>query len=88
VWLDAPFHKVKKLGWVATVVAVGVNQDGQRHALDWDTGPSEDCVFWTWFFRDPPLGICCHHHSSPSSRADEPARSRQYETMLLFHGRE
>jgi transposase-like protein len=54
VWLDATFHKVRELGRVvsvATVVAVGVDRDGQRHVLGCDTGPSEDHVFWTRFLR-------------------------------------
>jgi transposase-like protein len=55
VWLDATFHKVRELGRVvsvATVVAVAVSVDGQRHVLGCDTGPSEDHVFWTRFLRD------------------------------------
>jgi putative transposase len=55
VRLDATFHKVRELRRVvsvATVVAVGVDDDGQRHALVCDTGPSEDHVFWTRFLRD------------------------------------
>ena len=55
VWLDATFHKVRELGRVvsvATVVAVAVSSDGQRHVLGCDTGPSEDHVFWTRFLRD------------------------------------
>src|SRR5918996_1242641 len=55
VWLDATFHKVRVLGRVvsvATVVAVGVDMDGQRHVLGCETGPSEDHVFWTRFLRD------------------------------------
>ncbi len=54
VWLDATFHKVRELGRVvsvATVVAVGVDQDGHRHVLGCDTGPSEDHAFWTRFLR-------------------------------------
>jgi transposase-like protein len=50
VWLDATFHKVRELGRVvsvATVVAVCVDSDGQRHVLGCDIGPSEDHVFWT-----------------------------------------
>ena len=55
MWLDATFHKVRELGRVvsvATVVAVGVDLDGQRHVLGCDTGPSENHVFWTRFLRD------------------------------------
>lgn len=33
-------------------MAVSVDQDGQRHVLGCDTGPSEDHVFWTRFLRD------------------------------------
>jgi putative transposase len=54
VWLESTFHKLRELGRVvsvATVVAVGVDQDGQRHVLGCDTGPSEDHAFWTRFLR-------------------------------------
>ena len=54
VWLDATFHKVRELGRVvsvATVVAVAVDEDGHRHVLGCDTGPSEDHAFWTRFLR-------------------------------------
>ncbi len=49
VWLDATFHKARELISVATVVAVGVSSDGERHVLGCDTGPSRDHVFWTRF---------------------------------------
>jgi transposase-like protein len=54
VWLDATFHKVREGGRVisvATVVAIGVSEAGQRSVLGVDTGPSEDHVFWTSFLR-------------------------------------
>lgn len=54
VWLDATFHKVREAGRVismATVVAVGVAETGERRVLGLDTGPSEDHVFWAAFLR-------------------------------------
>jgi len=54
VWLDATFHKIRLAGRVipvATVVAVGVSEQGHRSVLGVDTGPSEDHVFWTSFLR-------------------------------------
>jgi putative transposase len=51
LWLDATFHKVRELRRVATVVAVAVDEDGHRHVLGCDTGPSEDHAFWTRFLR-------------------------------------
>ena len=54
VWLDATFHKVREAGRVvsvATVVAIGVMQTGERTVLGAATGPSEDHQFWTSFLR-------------------------------------
>jgi putative transposase len=54
VWLDATFHKVRELGRVvsvATVVAVGVSETGERKVLGCETGPSEDHAFWLSFLR-------------------------------------
>jgi len=54
VWLDATFHKVRQDGRVisvATVVAIGVNDQGQRTILGAATGQSEDHQFWTSFLR-------------------------------------
>jgi putative transposase len=54
VWLDATFHKVRQAGRVtsvATVVAIGVNDQGQRTILGAATGQSEDHQFWTSFLR-------------------------------------
>src|SRR6266705_925079 len=50
IWLDATFHKVRETGRVisvATVVAIGVNEQGQRAILGAQSGPSEDHQFWT-----------------------------------------
>jgi putative transposase len=35
----------------ATVVAIGISSDGERHVLGLDVGPSEDRAFWTAFLR-------------------------------------
>jgi len=54
VWLDATYHKVRIDGRVvsqATVVAIGVTLDGERHILGVDVGASEDRGFWTAFLR-------------------------------------
>ncbi|MDP9184793.1 MAG: IS256 family transposase [Actinomycetota bacterium] len=54
VWLDATFHKTRQAGRVtsvATVVAIGVNEAGQRTILGAQTGQSEDHQFWTSFLR-------------------------------------
>lgn len=54
LWVDATYHKVRVDGRVtnqATVVAVGVTQDGERQVLGIDVGPSEDRAFWTAFLR-------------------------------------
>ena len=49
VQLDATFVKVRqdhRVVSMAVVIAVGVNQDGQREVLGLDVGPSEDGAFW------------------------------------------
>ena len=56
VQLDATFVKVRqdhRVVSMAVVIAVGVNQDGQREVLGLDVGPSEDggsgmrfCAAW------------------------------------------
>jgi transposase-like protein len=54
LWVDATYHKVRVDGRVisqATVVAVGVTQEGDRQVLGVDVGPSEDRAFWTAFLR-------------------------------------
>ena len=54
VWLDATFHKVREAGRVisvATVVAIGVDEHGQRRILGAQSGASEDHQFWTAFLR-------------------------------------
>lgn len=54
VWLDATYHKVRVDGRVisqATVVAIGVTNDGERQVLGVDVGPSEEKAFWTAFLR-------------------------------------
>jgi transposase-like protein len=54
LWVDATYHKVRVDGRVtnqATVVAVGVTDQGERQVLGVDVGPSEDRAFWTAFLR-------------------------------------
>jgi len=54
VWIDATYHKVRQDGRVqamATVVAIGVTTEGERHILGVDAGPSEDEPFWAAFLR-------------------------------------
>lgn len=54
VWLDATFPKVREAGHVqnmALVVAVGVNENGEREILGFDIGMTENGPFWTEFLR-------------------------------------
>lgn len=54
LWLDATFPKVREGGHVqnmALVVAVGVNENGEREILGFDIGMTEDGPFWTDFLR-------------------------------------
>jgi putative transposase len=54
LWVDATYHKVRVEGRVvsqATVVAIGVTFEGERHVLGVDVGASEDRSFWTAFLR-------------------------------------
>src|SRR5512146_2488759 len=54
LWVEATYHKVRVDGRVlnqATVVAVGVTQEGERQVLGIDVGPSEERAFWTAFLR-------------------------------------
>jgi putative transposase len=54
LWVDATYHKVRVDGRVisqATVVAIGITEDGDRQVLGVDVGPSEDRAFWTAFLR-------------------------------------
>jgi putative transposase len=54
LWLDGTFHKVREAGRVisvATVVAIGVTEQGERTVLGAATGASEDHQFWTSFLR-------------------------------------
>lgn len=54
LWVDATYHKVRIEGRVvsqATVVAIGVNAEGERQIVGVDVGASEDRAFWTAFLR-------------------------------------
>ena len=54
LWLDATFPKVRESGQVqnmALVVAIGVNENGEREILGFDIGMSESGPFWTEFLR-------------------------------------
>src|SRR5471032_681419 len=54
LWIDATYVKVRQNGRivsVATIIAVGVNNDGRREVLGVDVGPSEAETFWTAFLR-------------------------------------
>jgi transposase-like protein len=54
VWLDATFLKVRKDARVvsmAVVIAIGVNERGEREVLGLDVGASEDGAFWLSFLR-------------------------------------
>lgn len=54
VWLDALFLKVRQNHRIvssAMVIAVGVDDEGERHLLGFDLGGSEDEAFWLSFLR-------------------------------------
>jgi transposase-like protein len=55
LWLDATYEKVRENGRVvsqALIVAIGVNEDGQREVLGLTVGPSESEETWKEFLRD------------------------------------
>ena len=54
VWLDALYLKVRqnhRIVSLAMVIAIGVDQTGERHLLGFDLGASEDEDFWLAFLR-------------------------------------
>ena len=54
VWLDALYLKVRqnhRIVSMAMVIAVGVDEQGERHLLGFDLGGSEDEAFWLAFLR-------------------------------------
>jgi putative transposase len=54
LWLDATFPKVREGGQVqnmALVIAIGVNEEGEREILGFDIGMTENGPFWTEFLR-------------------------------------
>ena len=54
VWLDAMYLKVRqnhRVVSLALVIAIGVDEAGERHMLGFDLGASEDEDFWLAFLR-------------------------------------
>jgi transposase-like protein len=54
VWLDATYLKVRqnhRIVNLALVIAVGVDEQGERHLLGFDLGGSENEAFWLAFLR-------------------------------------
>lgn len=54
VWLDAIYLKVRqnhRIVSLAMVIAIGVDDQGERHLLGFDLGGSEDEAFWLAFLR-------------------------------------
>ena len=54
LWLDASYLKVREGGRIvgrAVIIAVAVNEDGEREVPGVATGPSEAETFWTEFLR-------------------------------------
>lgn len=52
IWLDATYPKARNDGRVvgmASVIAIGVNEKGERTVLGFDAGLSEDTAFWKSF---------------------------------------
>lgn len=54
LWLDALYLKVRqnhRIVSLAVVIAIGVNETGEREILGFDVGASEDSAFWLAFLR-------------------------------------
>jgi len=54
VWLDALYLKVRQnhhIVSLALVIAIGVDDEGERHLLGFDLGGSEEEAFWLAFLR-------------------------------------
>jgi len=54
VWLDALYLKVRQnhhIVSLALVIAIGVDDEGERHLLGFDLGGSEEEAFWLGFLR-------------------------------------
>ena len=54
VWLDATYLKVRqnhRVVSMAIVVAIGVQETGEREILGFELGASEEAAFWTTFLR-------------------------------------
>jgi len=54
VWLDATYLKVREnhhIVSMAAVVAIGVQETGEREILGYEIGPSEEASFWVQFLR-------------------------------------
>ena len=54
IWLDALYLKVRqnhRVVSLALVIAIGVDDSGERHLLGFDLGASEDEDFWLAFLR-------------------------------------
>src|SRR3546814_15144136 len=54
LWLDATYIKSRQGGRIvstATIIAVGVSNDGRREVLGVGTGPTEAETFWKGFLR-------------------------------------
>lgn len=54
VWLDAVYLKVRqnhRIVSLALVIAIGVDDSGERHLLGFDLGASEEEDFWLAFLR-------------------------------------
>jgi len=54
IWLDALYFKVRQNHRIvsqAVVIAIGVKETGERDILGFDSGASEEHVFWLAFLR-------------------------------------
>jgi len=54
IWLDALYLKVRQnhhIVSLALVIAIGVDDEGERHLLGFDLGGSEEEAFWLAFLR-------------------------------------
>lgn len=56
LWLDARYEKVREGGRIvsmAFLVAIAVNERGEREVLGCDVGSAESGTLWTTFLRSP-----------------------------------
>lgn len=72
VWLDAKVEQVREGGRIvnmALLVAIAVNERGERQVLGLEVGAAETAPLWTGFLRSLVVGGCPRHLRRPSRAA-------------------